>query len=182
MAVVFLFAVLSIVSIFGLSAAVTGIIAGAGFAGIVVGLAAQGVLGNIFSGISLMFSRPYRLGDALLYHNDFAFVEDIKLMNTVLRTWDNRRIIVPNSVIDKEPLINYTIKDPNMIAPIFFSVSYESDIDRASEMMIDELGKSSVQIRSDGAEGAHDQFQGFRRGAEAHSHGDHAGGCLPALM
>lgn len=148
MAVVFLFAVLSIVSIFGLSAAVTGIIAGAGFAGIVVGLAAQGVLGNIFSGISLMFSRPYRLGDALLYHNDFAFVEDIKLMNTVLRTWDNRRIIVPNSVIDKEPLINYTIKDPNMIAPIFFSVSYESDIDRASEMMIDEARKNPL-CRSD---------------------------------
>jgi len=147
-ALVLLFAALAVVTIFGLGAAVTGIIAGAGFAGIVVGLAAQGVIGNIFSGISLMFSRPYRMGDAMLYHNDFAFVEDIKLMHTVLRTWDNRRIIVPNSVIDKEPLINYTIKDATMIAPIFVDVAYETDMDKAYEVMKDEAGKHPL-CRSD---------------------------------
>lgn len=140
-ALVLLFALLAIVGIFGLGGAVTAIIASAGFAGIVIGLAAQGVLSNVFSGIALMFSRPYRIGDAMSYRGDYAVVEDIKLMNTVLVTWDNRRVIVPNSVIDKEALINYTIKDPNMIAPIFFSVSYESDIDRASEIMIDEARK-----------------------------------------
>ncbi len=140
-ALVILLALLVIVGIFGLGGAVTAIIAGAGFAGIVVGLAAQGVLGNIFSGISIMFSRPYRLGDAMLYHNDFAFVEDINLMHTVLRTWDNRRIIVPNSIIDKEPLINYTIKDATMIAPIFVDVAYESDMDKAYELMKEEARK-----------------------------------------
>jgi small-conductance mechanosensitive channel len=147
-ALVLLFALLAIVGIFGLGGAVTAIIASAGFAGIVIGLAAQGVLGNIFSGISIMFSRPYRLGDAMLYHNDFAFVEDIRLMNTVLVTWDNRRIIVPNSVIDKEAIINYTIKDPKMIAPIFFNVAYESDMDRAYRVMIEEAKKHPL-CRSD---------------------------------
>jgi len=147
-ALVLLFALLAIVGIFGLGGAVTAIIASAGFAGIVIGLAAQGVLSNVFSGIALMFSRPYRIGDAMSYRGDYAVVEDIKLMNTVLVTWDNRRVIVPNSVIDKEALINYTIKDPNMIAPIFFSVSYESDIDRASEIMIDEARKNPL-CRSD---------------------------------
>jgi len=140
-ALVLLLALLVIVGIFGLGGAVTAIIAGAGFAGIVVGLAAQGVLGNIFSGISIMFSRPYRLGDAMLYHNDFAFVEDVRLMHTVLRTWDNRRIIVPNSIIDKEPLINYTIKDATMIAPIFVDVAYNTDMDRAYEVMKEEARK-----------------------------------------
>jgi small-conductance mechanosensitive channel len=140
-ALVVLFAALAIVGIFGLGGAVTAIIAGAGFAGIVIGLAAQGVLSNVFSGISLMFSRPYRIGDAMLYHDNFAFVEDIKLMHTILRTWDNRRIIVPNSVIDKEALINYTINDPTMIAPIFVDVAYESDMDKAYEIMKEEAKK-----------------------------------------
>ena len=147
-ALVLLFALLAIVGIFGLGGAVTAIIASAGFAGIVVGLAAQGVLSNAFSGIALMFSRPYRIGDAMSYRNDFAFVEDIKLMHTVLRTWDNRRIIVPNSVIDKEALINYTIKDPKMIAPIFFDVAYESDMDRAYRVMVEEAKKHPL-CRSD---------------------------------
>jgi small-conductance mechanosensitive channel len=143
-----LFALLTIVSIFGLGGAVTAIIASAGFAGIVVGLAAQGVLGNVFSGISIMFSRPYRIGDALSYHGDFATVEDIKLIHTVLRTWDNRRIIVPNSVIDQEALINYAIRDQTMIAPIFFNVAYESDMDRAYRVMIEEARKHPL-CRSD---------------------------------
>ena len=140
-AMVFIVALAAILNVLGLGGTVTGIIMGAGFAGIVIGLAAQGVLGNFFSGLSILFSRPYRIGDAVLYHDNFTFVEDITLMHTVLRTWDNKRVIVPNSVIDKEPLINYTINDPTMIAPIYIDVAYETDMEKAYRVMVEEAKK-----------------------------------------
>ncbi len=72
-------------------------LASAGVAGIVVGLAAQSTLGNFIAGTALAFSQPIRLNDAVIYQRDFGTVEEITLLHTVIRTWDNQRIVVPNS-------------------------------------------------------------------------------------
>ena len=109
----------------------------AGFASIVIGLAAQSSLSNIISGILLSISQPMRIGDAVMFRNEFCFVEDIRLMHTVLRTWDNRRLMVPNSVLQSEVVVNYSIEDPTMLVPIFVQVSYESDFEKAMEIMVD---------------------------------------------
>jgi len=116
---------------------IASIFVAAGFASIVIGLAAQSSLSNIISGILLSISQPMRIGDAVMFKNEFCFVEDIRLMHTVLRTWDNRRLIVPNSVFQSEVVVNYTIEDPTMLVPIFVQVSYESNIEKAMEVMID---------------------------------------------
>lgn len=117
------------------------LLAGAGFAGIVVGLAAQSTLGNIISGISLAVFRPFRVGDRVNVMNEYGKITDITLRHTVLRTWDNRRVIIPNNVIGNEAIINWSIEDPTVNWPVDIGISYDSDIDLARKIMIEEARK-----------------------------------------
>jgi len=116
--------------------ALLSLVSGIGFAAIVVGLAAQKVVGNWLSGLLIYFVRPFRLGDALLFRGDYGVVEEIKITHTIIRTWDNRRLVVPNSVFDSEVLINYHLKDPRMIGMVFVDITYESNYDLAKNLMI----------------------------------------------
>ncbi len=117
------------------------LLAGAGFAGIVVGLAAQSTLGNIISGISLAVFRPFRVGDRVNVMNEYGKVADITLRHTIVRTWDNRRLIIPNSVIGNEAIINWSIEDPTVRWFVDVGISYDSDIDLARRIMLEEARK-----------------------------------------
>ncbi|MGQ9719258.1 MAG: mechanosensitive ion channel family protein [Nitrososphaerales archaeon] len=110
---------------------------GAGFLAIVIGLGAQKLIGNLLAGINITITRPIRLGDAIVIKGEFGFVEEITLRHTVVRVWDNRRMIIPNSVLDDEVIVNYSLKDPTMLVPVFVQISYESDIDKAMKIMVD---------------------------------------------
>ena len=112
--------------------------AGAGFAGIVIGLAAQSTLTNIVSGISLAVFHPFRVGDIVTIHNEYGTISDLTLRHTVVVTWDNRRLIIPNSIISEESIINWSIEDPTVIWPVNIGISYDSDIDLARSIMEDE--------------------------------------------
>ncbi|WMW24544.1 mechanosensitive ion channel [Methanolobus sediminis] len=115
--------------------------ASAGFAGIVLGLAAQSTLSNIISGISLAAFRPFRVGDLVTIKDEYGRITDITLRHTVVRTWDNRRLIIPNSVISEDAIINWSIEDPTVNWPIDIGVSYDADIDKARQIMICEARK-----------------------------------------
>lgn len=138
--------VLAVIVLIGISAttfssfpAASGLVASlfiaAGFSSIVVGLAAQSSLSNIVAGIVVSTAQPFRIGDAVFFKNEFCFVEDIKLVITVLRTWDNRRLMVPNQLFLSEVVTNYTAVDPTMLAPVFVQITYESDLDKAIEIL-----------------------------------------------
>ncbi|MHC1754802.1 MAG: mechanosensitive ion channel family protein [Methanosarcina sp.] len=114
---------------------------GAGLAGIVIGFAAQSTLSNIIAGISLALFQPFRVGDRLNIMNEYGKVTDLNLRHTVIITWDNRRLIIPNSVISNEAVINWTIEDPAVIWPINIGISYDSDISLAKKIMIEEARK-----------------------------------------
>ncbi|PAV13829.1 mechanosensitive ion channel protein MscS [Methanosarcina spelaei] len=114
---------------------------GAGIAGIVIGFAAQNTLSNIIAGISLAVFQPFRVGDRLNIMNEYGKVTDLNLRHTVIITWDNRRLIIPNSVISNEAIINWTIEDPAVIWPIDVGISYDADIDQARRIMIEEARK-----------------------------------------
>ncbi|NTV79686.1 MAG: mechanosensitive ion channel family protein, partial [Clostridiales bacterium] len=117
------------------------LLAGAGFAGIIVGLAAQSTLGNIISGISLAVFRPFRVGDRVNVMNEYGKIIDITLRHTVVRTWDNRRLIIPNSIIGDEAIINWSIEDPTVRWLVDVGISYDSDIDLARKIMLEEARK-----------------------------------------
>jgi small conductance mechanosensitive channel len=114
---------------------------GAGIAGIVIGFAAQSTLSNIIAGLSLAIFQPFRVGDRLDIMNEYGKVADLNLRHTVIITWDNRRLIIPNSKMSNEAIINWTIEDPAVIWPIDVGIGYDSDIDKARKIMIEEARK-----------------------------------------
>jgi Small-conductance mechanosensitive channel len=141
---IYIFGILVVVNLIpSLEALSITLFASAGFAGIVLGLAAQSTLSNIISGISLAAFRPFRVGDLVTIRDEYGRITDITLRHTVVRTWDNRRLIIPNSVISEESIINWSIEDPTVNWPIDIGISYDSDIDKARNIMICEARKNN---------------------------------------
>jgi small conductance mechanosensitive channel len=120
---------------------VTSLFVAAGFASIVIGLAAQSSLSNVISGIINSVSQPFRIGDAIMFRNEFCYIEDMRLIHTIMRTWDNRRLVVSNSTLQNEVIINYSMNDPSVLVPVLVQVSYESDLSKAMQIMT-EVGKN----------------------------------------
>jgi small conductance mechanosensitive channel len=116
----------------------TAMLAGAGIAGLAIGYAARDSLSNFTSGIFIAIFQPIRVGDYVDFRGDFGQIEDLTLRHTVIRTWDNRRVIVPNSIVSNEPIINWTIKEPEVIWPIDLAVARASDIDQARDILLQE--------------------------------------------
>jgi small conductance mechanosensitive channel len=97
---------LVVAGIFGFE--ISSILALIGALAFAVGLALQGSLGHFASGILLLILKPYRVGDEIRVGDVEGFVEEIQVFNTMLRTRDNRHIIVPNGVVTSGNIINYT--------------------------------------------------------------------------
>lgn len=121
----------------------TGLLASAGLAGIIIGMAAQNTLSNIICGISISFSEPVRLGDAVIFRNEFGWIEEISLMHTVIVTWDNRRIVVPNNVMANEVIENWTIKDPSLLGVVMVYADYTCDVDKVKRWVKEIIDASS---------------------------------------
>ncbi|MGP8329355.1 MAG: mechanosensitive ion channel family protein [Methanosarcinaceae archaeon] len=117
------------------------IFAGAGFAGLVIGMAAQSSLSNIIAGVALALFRPFRIGDIVTIHDEYGEISDITLGHTVVTTWDNRRLIIPNHIISDEAIINWSISDPTTLWPLDIGIGYDADIDHARRIMIEETKK-----------------------------------------
>jgi len=118
----------------------TALLTGAGIASIVIGLAAQNTLGNLVAGISLLLYRPFYMGDRVQISAPTGLetgdVESLTLGYTVLKTFDNRRVVVPNSVMASQISINLTSKDPRVMAVVPISIGYDSDIDKARSILM----------------------------------------------
>jgi small-conductance mechanosensitive channel len=106
----------------------TTILATAGVVGLIAGLAAQATLANFIAGIAIAFSQPVRLGDSVLYEGEWGWIEDITLMHTVILTWDNRRLVIPNSTLNSSVIQNWTIKDQWLIGVVTMYVDYTCDV------------------------------------------------------
>ena len=134
-------AIVGISLIPGLPDLVLGMAAGAGIAAIIIGFAAQRALSNVFSGISIAIFRPFRVGDVVEMEKEYGTIEDITLRHTVIRTWQNKRVILPNSRISEETIVNWTIGDLTVLWAVDFGISYDSDIDLARSIILDEISK-----------------------------------------
>ena len=110
--------------------------AGAGILTAIALFASQQAFANIISGVFLVIFKPFRVNDILDVGNlPKGVVEDITLRHTVLRNLENRRMIIPNSVISSEILINSSIVDELICNFIDIGISYDSDMDKAIEIM-----------------------------------------------
>ena len=119
---------------------------------VIVGLAAQNTLGNLVAGISLLLYRPFKLGDRLQVTAptglETGTVESLTLGYTLLKTDDNRRVVVPNSLMASQTAINLTTNDPRMICSVPFGISYDADVDKARAILLELAGKhpKTVQV------------------------------------
>lgn len=116
----------------------TALFAGAGFAGIIVGFAAKDAFSNIVSGLFLAIFHPFRVNDYVMIGNEYGQIVDITLRDTVIKRSDNTLLLIPNSIVSNQQIINYTEGDPKIIWNIDVNVTYDSDIDKAKKLMIEE--------------------------------------------
>jgi small conductance mechanosensitive channel len=116
----------------------TALLAGASVASVVVGLAAQSTLGNLVAGVAITLYRPFHLGDTLLVTvpsgTETGQVESISLGYTTLRTTDDRRIVLPNSVAASQVTINLTHAGAGAPLAVVIRVSRETDLTKAREL------------------------------------------------
>jgi len=108
----------------------TSFIAMLGAIGLAVGLALQGSLGNFAGGVLILFFKPYRLGDIIEAQGYTGRVWDIQIFNTILITYDNQRIVIPNGLMSNGCIKNIFV-EPQRRVDIEFGISYGDSIEQA---------------------------------------------------
>jgi small conductance mechanosensitive channel len=112
----------------------TSLIALIGAAGLAVGLALQGSLQNLASGVMLIVFRPFKDGDFIDAAGVMGVVEDIGIFTTTMRTGDNREIIVPNGSIFGGTITNFSKRETRRIDMVF-GIGYDDDIKKAKDIL-----------------------------------------------
>ncbi len=115
------------------------LLAGAGILAVAVGFASQHALANIISGVFIVIFKPFRVNDRLKIKEMNGVVEDITLRHTVIRDFENRRILIPNAIISDEIIVNADFEDERICKWIDVHISYGSNIDRAREILKEEV-------------------------------------------
>lgn len=135
---VIMMVVIVIAAIGQLGIQTTSLVAVLGAAGLAIGFALQGSLANFASGILILILHPFKSGDFIEGAGVAGSVENIGLLTTDLKTPDNRKIIVPNSRIMGDNIINYTARDIRRM-DLVVGVSYGDDLDKVKEVIEDIL-------------------------------------------
>lgn len=105
------------------------LLASAGVAGIVLGIAAQGSLANVMAGVQIALTQLVRIGDTVYFDGEWSYVEDITYTFVILRTWDQRRIAVPNKHVIANPLENWEMTSSHLVMPVVLLVDYRTPLD-----------------------------------------------------
>jgi small conductance mechanosensitive channel len=106
-----------------------------GAAGLAIGLALQGSLSNFAAGVLMIIFRPFKVGDFIEGAGVAGTVETIQIFTTQLKTPDNKTIIIPNSKISGDNIVNYSTKGTRRV-DLVFGIGYTDDIDSARETIM----------------------------------------------
>ena len=124
--------VISVASMVGVQ--MTSFIAVLGAAGLAVGLALQGSLGSFAGGVLILIFRPYKVGDFIEAQGHSGVVKEIQVFNTILKTPDNKTVIIPNGPLSNGSIINYST-EPTRRVDMTFGIGYGDDIAAARKVM-----------------------------------------------
>ncbi len=123
---------ISVTSMIGVE--MTSFIAILGAAGLAVGLALQGTLANFAGGVLILLFRPYKVGDFIDAAGYTGTVNHIQIFNTVLKTPDNKTIIIPNGVLSNASITNFSTESTRRV-DMKFGIGYSDDIKKAKEIL-----------------------------------------------
>ena len=129
-----LFVIIAAINALGVQTA--SLIALVGAAGLAVGLALQGSLANFAAGVLIVLFRPYKVGDWIEGGGVSGSVEEVQILTTVLKTGDNKRVIIPNSQIMGTTITNYSANDTRRV-DLVVGVSYNDDLDKVRKELQD---------------------------------------------
>jgi small conductance mechanosensitive channel len=129
-----LMAFVFIAAISQLGVQTTSLIAVVGAAGLAVGLALQGSLSNFASGVLIVLFRPYKVGDFIEAAGIAGSVEEVQILTTIMKTGDNKQIIVPNSQVMDSIITNYSANDRRRVDMVV-GVSYDDDLDKVRKTL-----------------------------------------------
>jgi small conductance mechanosensitive channel len=114
---------------------ITAAVAGLGVGALVIGFALQDIIENWVSGIIIMSGKTYIIGDVIRIGDLTGTVTDISLRTTKLKTYDRNEIIIPNSVLMKEKIINLTGGESEAVASIILAIEYTADAEKAKAII-----------------------------------------------
>jgi small-conductance mechanosensitive channel len=125
-----------------------------GLASVVVGLAAQNTLGNLIAGISLVLYRPFEIGNHLQVAApsgvETGIVESINLGYTVLRTSDERRLVIPNSLMASQTCINLSLSEQRAACVVSVPLEHAADVEKARHILLDVARKNPRAVGAPG--------------------------------
>ncbi|WP_024600792.1 mechanosensitive ion channel family protein [Pseudoalteromonas sp. TB41] len=130
----------------GLKSTVTSLLAGAGIVGLAIGFAFQDMTENLIAGIAMGIRKPFKAGDVIETDNVFGSVHSINLRNTLIESFYGQLILVPNKILFRNVLRNYSTLGVRRIeVPV--GISYADDIEKASEVIVEKINQFDFVIR-----------------------------------
>ncbi|MDN3378060.1 MULTISPECIES: mechanosensitive ion channel domain-containing protein [unclassified Pseudoalteromonas] len=137
---------ISVASMIGIET--TSFIAMLGAAGLAVGMALQGSLANFAGGVLILFFKPFKVGDVIEAQGHMGKVVEIQIFVTVLLTYDNEKIIIPNGALSNGCVKN-KFAEPTRRIDIEFGISYGDDIIRAREVLMSVLNDYDLVLKEE---------------------------------
>ena len=117
----------------------TSLLAGSGIIALIISIASQDAISNLVGGILILFTKPFKVGDVIRYTDAdiTGTVEEIALRHTVIRTFENKRLVIPNSIINSSVIENSDYSDSKVCILLDVDITYESDAQKAMEIFAD---------------------------------------------
>ncbi len=123
---------ISVASMIGIQ--MTSFIAILGAATLAIGLALQGSLANFAGGVLILLFKPYKIGDSIEAQGFSGKVSDIQIFNTVLKTGDNKTVIIPNGNLSNHNITNYSTEETRRVDMVF-GIGYSDDLRKAKDLL-----------------------------------------------
>jgi MscS family membrane protein len=142
---IFIIAIAVLVALSAIGYEITPLIAGVGIAGVAIALAAQASLTDIFGSLNIMADRPYRVGDRIKFvgrEDQKGDVIDIGVRSTRIKLEDDTILVIPNSIMSREKIINESDPDPRMRVSLPIPVSYKADVEKVTSILLEVAGKT----------------------------------------
>ena len=121
----------------------TSFIALLGAMGLAIGMALQGTLQNFAGGVIILLMKPFKVGDYIECGQFKGYIQEIRIFHTVMRPYNGRTIVIPNSELSNKSLINHT-KEENIRLDVVASVAYGSDLEKVKEVLMEVINNEPL--------------------------------------
>lgn len=138
--------IVSIISITVIGIPMSTVVAVVGSCGLALGLALQGGLSNIAGGIMIIIFKPFKVGDYIDTSSYSGTVKEINIFHTVLKTIDNKLIVIPNGDLSNSPIVNYSSMKERML-DLEINISYDNDIDKVRKILLDIANNNELVLK-----------------------------------